>query len=96
MLKLQNYYKLCQKPVGMRGWKIDFCGERNVEYEIKLEHDNLLPIKVYLQREPARVKNGENVYLFKREDGTLTSIGITPSWIKDMNNLLKTLDNFTF
>ena len=96
MLKLQNYYKLCQKPVGMRGWKIDFCGERNVEYEIKLEHDNLLPIKVYLQREPARVKNGENVYLFKREDGTLTSIGITPSWIKDMNNLLKTLNKFTF
>jgi hypothetical protein len=96
MLKLQNYYKLCQKPVGMRGWKIDFCGERNVEYEIKLEHDNLLPIKVYLQREPARVKNGENVYLFKREDGTLTSIGITPSWIKDINNLLKSLDNFTY
>jgi hypothetical protein len=96
MLKLQNYYKLCQKPVGMRGWKIDFCGERNVEYEIKLEHEHLSSITVYLQREPARVKNGENVYLFKREDGTLTSIGITPSWIKDMNNLLKTLDNFTF
>ena len=80
----------------MRGWKIDFCVERNVEYEIKLEHDNLLPIKVYLQREPARVKNGENVYLFKRGDGTLTSIGITASWIKDINNLLKSLDNFTF
>jgi hypothetical protein len=95
MLTIQNYYKLCQKPVGVKGWKIDFCGQRNVEYEIKLEHDNLLPVKVYLQREPARVKNGENVYLFKREDGTLTSIGITTSWIKDMNNLLKILDNFT-
>jgi hypothetical protein len=96
MLTIQNYYKLCQKPVGVKGWKIDFCGQRNVEYEIKLEHDNLLPIKVYLQREPARVKNGENVYMFKREDGTLTSIGITPSWIKDINNLLKSLDNFTY
>ena len=80
----------------MRGWKIDFCGERTEHYEIKLEHDHLSSIKVYLQREPARVKNGENVYLFKKEDGKLTSIGITASWIKDMNNLLKTLDNFTF
>ena len=96
MLKLQNHYKLCQKPVGERGWRVDFCCERNVEYEIKLEHYHLSPVKVYLQREPARVKNGENVYLFKRADGTLTSVGITPSWIKDINNLLKTLDNFTY
>jgi hypothetical protein len=96
MLRIRNYHKLCQKPVGVKGWCVDFCGERNVEYEIKLEHDHLSSIKVYLQREPARVKNGENVYLFKRGDGTLTSIGITPSWIKDINNLLKTLDNFTF
>ena len=80
----------------MRGWRVDFCSEQKEQYEIKLEHDNLLPIKVYLQREPARVKNGENVYMFKRKDGTLSSIGITASWIKDMNNLLKTLDNFTF
>ncbi len=96
MLTIQNHYRLCQKPVGMRGWKVDFCSEQKEQYEIKLEHDYHSPIKVYLQREPARVKNGENVYLFKRADGTLTSVGITPNWIKDMNNLLKTLDNFTF
>jgi hypothetical protein len=94
MLKLQNYYKLCQKPVGVKGWCVEFCSERNVEYEIKLEHEHLSSVKVYLQREPARVKDGENVYLFKREDGTLT-FGITASWIKDINNLLKSLDNFT-
>jgi hypothetical protein len=96
MLTIQNHYRLCQKPVGMRGWRVDFCSEQKEHYEIKLEHDYHSPIKVYLQREPARIKNGENVYMFKRKDGTLSSIGITPSWIKDMNNLLKTLDNFTF
>ena len=77
-------------------WKVDFCSEQSEHYEIKLEHEHLSSVKVYLQRKPARIKNGENVYLFKRADGTLSSIGITPSWIKDMNNLLKTLDNFTF
>ena len=96
MLTIKHYYKLCQKPVGKNGWTVDFCDETDKHYEIKLEHDHLSPIKVYLQREPARIKNGENVYMFKRKDGTLSSIGITPSWIKDMNNLLKTLDNFTY
>jgi hypothetical protein len=58
-------------------------------YEIKLEHDYHLSTKVYLQRKPSKVKDSENIYMFKRKDGTLTHVGVTASWIKDMNNLLK-------
>jgi hypothetical protein len=96
MLTIKHYYKLCQKPVGKNGWTVDFCDETDKHYEIKLEHEHLSSVKVYLQRKPARVKDGENIYMFKKKDGTLTNVGITASWIKDMNNLLKTLDNFTF
>jgi hypothetical protein len=96
MLTIKHYYKLCAKPVGM-GWEVSFCDETNEHYEIKLvQSSSHLSTTVYLQRTPATVRNGENIYLFKRGDGaTLTSIGISASWIKDMSNLLKILDNFT-
>ena len=96
MLTIQHYYKLYQKPVGNNGWTVNFCDETDNYYEIKLEHDYHSSTKVYLQREASKVKDGENIYMFKRKDGTLTHVGVTASWIKDMNNLLKTLDNFTF
>ncbi len=95
MLTIKHYYKLCSKSVG-KGWQVSFCDETDNHYEIKLVQSALhLSRKVYLQRKPSKVKGGENIYMFKKRDGTLTHIGVTASWIKDMNNLLKTLDNFT-
>ncbi len=95
MLTIKHYYKLCSKPVG-KGWEVSFCDETDKHYEIKLvESSSHISTKVYLQRTPAKVRNGENIYLFKRADGRLTHIGVTASWIKDMDNLLKSLDNFT-
>jgi hypothetical protein len=95
MLTIKHYYKLCSKSVG-KGWEVSFCDETDNHYEIKLvQSSSHLSTKVYLQRKPARVKDSENIYMFKKQDGTLTHIGITASWIKDMNNLLKSLSNFT-
>jgi hypothetical protein len=96
MLTIKNYHRLCDKPIGTNGWKVLFCAEGDNHYEIKLVCVGKISVTMCLERKAARIKNGENVYLFKRWDGTLTSVGITPSWIKDMSNLLKTLDNFTF
>ncbi len=96
MLKIKNHYKLCQKPVGGKGWKVDFCSEESEHYTIKLEHDILSCVRVYLQRKPTKVKDGENIYFFKDKDGKLTRVGISAGWIKDMGNLLTTLDNFTY
>ena len=96
MLTIKHYYKLCQKPVGKNGWMVNFCDETDKHYEIKLEHDYHLSTKVYLQRKPSKVKDSENIYMFKRKDGTLTHVGVTASWIKDINNLLKSLTSFTF
>jgi len=96
MLTIKNYHRLCDKPIGTNGWKVLYCGEGDNHYEIKLVCVGKISVTMCLERKPARIKNGENVYLFKRWDGTLTRVGITPSWIKDMGNLLKTLDNFTF
>jgi hypothetical protein len=97
MLTIQRYYKLCDKPIGIKGWRVDFCDETDKHYEIKLlNSSSQLSTKVYLQRKPSKVKDSENIYMFKRKDGTLTHVGVTASWIKDMNNLLKSLTSFTF
>jgi hypothetical protein len=95
MLKLQNHYKLCNKPVGVNGWRVDFCGERTQHYEIKLEHDHLSSIKVYLQRQKSLHIGGRSVYRFYDENFKATIQSVTADYIVDINNLLKTLEKFT-
>jgi hypothetical protein len=95
MLKIQNHYKLCNKPVGVKGWRVDFCSERTEHYEIKLEHDNLLPVKVYLQRQKSLHIGGKSVYRICDENFKATIQSVTADYIVDINNLLKTLEKFT-
>ena len=95
MLTIKNYYKLCGKPIGRDGWEVLFCREGGKWYEIKLEHQHLSSIKVYLERESTKTSNGRVAYMFRNGDGELTSRGVTLDWISNMNNLLKVLASFT-
>lgn len=96
MLTIKNYYKLCGKPIGRNGWEVAFCSEKDKCYEIKLEHQHLSSIKVYLEREPTKTSNDRVAYMFRDADGELTQFGVTPDWVSDMNNMLRALDRFTF
>jgi len=93
MLTLQNYYKLCNKPVGKLGWKVCYCNEQPDYYEINLEHTRLPSVDVRLQRNKTEM-SGRKVYRFTDIYGTATNLGITGDYIKDMNNLLKSLEHF--
>jgi len=95
MLTIQNYYKLCDKPIGRDGWYILFCGERPEHYEIKLEHAHLSSIKVYLQRQKSLHIGGKSVYRICDENFKATIQSVTADYIVDINNLLKTLEKFT-
>ena len=95
MLTIKNHYKLCGKPIGMDGWKVDFCSEQSTSYQIKLEHPHLSSVKVYLMREASKMSNGRVAYMFRNWDGELTSRGVTLDWISNMDNLLKALNSFT-
>ena len=96
MLTIKNHYKLCGKPIGMDGWKVDFCSEQSTSYQIKLEHPQLSSIKVYLERTPQLTNDGKVAYMFRDADGELTQYGVTPDWISNMGNMLRALDRFTF
>jgi hypothetical protein len=96
MLKIQNHYKLCNKPVGVKGWRVGFCDERTEHYEIKLEHDNLSSVKVYLQRQKSLHIGGKSVYRICDENFKATIQSVTVDYIVDINNLLKTLNKFTY
>jgi|688.fasta_scaffold638647_3 hypothetical protein len=96
MLKIQNYYLLCDKPIGQSGWKVEYCGEDSNFYEIKLEHKHLSSIKVYLQRKKTLHIGDRFVYRFYDESRKATNQSVTIDYIADMNNLLKALDKFTF
>jgi hypothetical protein len=96
MLKIQNHYKLCNKPVGVKGWEVEFCRERPEHYEIKLEHDHLSSVKVYLQRQKSLHIGGRSVYRICDENFKATIQSVTADYIVDINNLLKTLDKFTY
>jgi hypothetical protein len=93
MLTLQNYFKLCTKPVGKLGWEIGFCNEQKDYYEIKLEHKHLSSVYVRLQRNKTQM-GGREVYRFTDIHGTATQQGVTLNYIKDINNLLKSLEHF--
>ena len=93
MLTLQNYSKLCAKPVGKLGWEVGFCNEQPDYYEIKLEHEHLSSVYVRLQRKKTQM-SGREVYRFTDIHGTATRLGVTGDYIKDINNLLKSLQHF--
>ena len=95
MLKIQNHYKLCNKPVGVKGWRVDFCSERTEHYEIKLEYDHLSSVKVYLQRQKSLHIGGKSVYRICDENFKATIQSVPADYIVDINNLLKSLDKFT-
>ena len=96
MLTIQNYYLLCNKPVGINGWKVGYCGEDSNFYEIKLEHKHLSSIKVYLQRKKTLHIGDRFVYRFYDETHHATNQSVTIDYIADMNNLLKALNKLTF
>lgn len=93
MLTLQNYFKLCTKPVGKMGWEVGFCNEQKDYYEIKLEHQHLSSVYVRLQRNKTQM-GGREVYRYTDSNGTATQQGVTLNYIKDINNLLKSLEHF--
>lgn len=95
MLKILNYYRLCGLPVGKDGWTVCYCSEIDGYYVIKLEHEHLSSVKVHLQRELQETWRGTDSYYFKDTDGKPTGVCVTAGWIKDINNLLKTLERFT-
>ena len=96
MLTIQNYYKLCGKPVGIKGWEVAYCGEDSNFYEIKLDHPHLSFVKVYLQRKKTLHIGDKSVYRFYDESRKATNQSVTIDYIADMNNLLKALNKFTF
>lgn len=95
MLTLVNHYRLCGRPVGNDGWTVLYSSELTNLYEIKLEHEHLSSVKVYLQRQLQETWKGESAYYFKDKDNKPTGVCVTSEWLKDINNLLKTLERFT-
>ena len=92
MLTLQNYYKLCAKPVGKMGWEVGFCNEQPDYYEIKLEHEHLSSVYVRLQINKTTM-SVRKVYRFTDSNGIVTTQGVTADYITDINNFLKALSN---
>ena len=95
MLRILNHYRLTGRPVGNDGWTVCYSSEEEDSYEIKLEHDHLSSVKVYLQRKLQPTWKGDGAYYFKDKDGKPTGIGLTPKSLKDINFLLKVLQRFT-
>ena len=93
MLTLKNYYKLCGKPVGKLGWKVMYSDEKPDFYEIVLEHEHLSSVRVRLQRNKTQM-SGKESYRFTDLNGTPTTVGVTGDYIKDISNLLKSLEHF--
>jgi hypothetical protein len=96
MLTIKNYHKLCNKPVGGDGWKVLFSAEGDNHYEIKLVCTGKTSVTIFLERNAERANNGRMAYMFKDANGELTDMGVTSDWISDMDNLLESLEPFTF
>ena len=75
------------------GWEVGFCNEQKDYYEIKLEHKQLSSVYVRLQRNKTQM-GGREVYRYTDSNGTATQQGVTLNYIKDINNLLKSLEHF--
>jgi hypothetical protein len=96
MLTIQNHHLLANKSVGLSGWKVEYCLEEANFYEIKLDHEHLSFVKVYLQRKKTVHIGGRSVYRFYDETRHATNQSVTIDYIADMNNLLKSLNKFIF
>lgn len=97
MLKIENYYKLCNKPVGDNGWKVLFCDERPEWYEIHLEHKQhqlAQPVTIKLSRVSSLSPGGLTIYRFMDERGEYLRRAVTANWISNMDNMLSTLKRF--
>ena len=97
MLTIKNHHLLANKSVGLSGWKVEYCLEEANFYEIKLEQrSSHSSIKVYLQRKKTVHIGGRSVYRFYDETRHATNKSVTIDYIADINNLLKSLNKFTF
>ena len=95
MLTIRNHYRLTGLPIGNDGWEVCFSSEEKDSYEIKLEHPYLTSVKVYLQRNLEQTWNGEWAYYFRYKNNKPTGVCVTLEYLRDMDNLLKTLERFT-
>ena len=95
MLTIKNHYKLCGLPIGNNGWEVCFSSEEKDSYEIKLEHPHLSSVKIYLHRNLEQTWNGEWAYYFRYKGGKPTGVCVTLEYLRDMDNLLTTLERFT-
>jgi hypothetical protein len=96
MLRIRNYHRLCDKPVGGDGWKVLFCAEQTSFYEIKMVCTGKTSVTIFLERNAERANNSRMAYMFRNWNWNETEIGVTPDWIADMDNLLTALEPFTF
>jgi hypothetical protein len=96
MLTIKNYHKLCDKPIGRDGWKVLFSAEGDNHYEIKMVCTGKTSVTVFLGRNAERANNGRMAYMFRDVNGELTDMGVTSDWISNMDNLLESLEAFTF
>ena len=94
MLKIENYYKLCNKAVGDMGWKVLFCDERSEWYEIHLDHQRAQPVTIRLSRVSSLSPGGLTIYRFMDERGEYLRRAVTANWISNMDNMLSTLKRF--
>lgn len=94
MLKIENYYKLCNKAVGNRGWKVEYCDERPEWYEIKLYHPKAQTLYLRLSRIPSLSPGGITIYRFMDNKANHQNRAVTADFIRDMENMLRTLNKF--
>ena len=94
MLKIENYYKLCNKSVNGRGWKVGYCDERPEWYEIKLYHPQAQTLYLRLSRIPSLSPGGLTIYRFMDESGAYWNSAVTADFIRDIKNMLRTLNKF--
>lgn len=88
MLKIQGYYKLCNKSLPNQYWNVAYMAERDEEYEIAL--DNTMDGKrryLILNRNPEFSSVGRVAYFFKENNIKLNAC-MTPDYMGDMNNFL--------
>ena len=91
MLKIQNYYRLCQGIVPNTMWRVDYCTERDDYYEVKLINEvNGNERKFQLSRKSEYSQAGKWAYYFS-ENGKKLHSAITADYMKDKSNFLSGL-----
>ena len=94
MLKIENYYKLCNKAVGDRGWTVGYCNEQPEWYEIKLYNNRLQATTIRLSRIPSLSPGGLTIYRFMDNKANHQNRAVTADFIRNIENMLRTLNKF--